>query len=111
LSIPATIGAKYQFNLSHIIRPYALAGPTLVGISEARNDGIGAKHALSKGITTSVGAAFLLDWISGGNTWNLYQDFGVKHFYLTVEYTKLTSISSPVDVSYSGMNAGFTYDF
>lgn len=111
LSVPATIGAKYQFNLSHIIRPYALAGPTLIGISEARNDGIGAKYALSKGITTSVGAAFLLDWISGNNTWNLYQDFGVKHFYLTVEYTKLTTISSPVDVSYSGLNAGFTYDF
>lgn len=111
LSIPVTLGLKYQFNLTHVIRPYAVAGPTLVGISENRNDGIGAKKALSKGLTTTVGAAILLDWISGGNTWNLYQDFGVKHYYLTVEYTKLTSISSPVDVSYSGLNAGFAFDF
>lgn len=111
LSVPLMVGAKYQFNLSHIIRPYAIASPTLIGLSEARNDGIGTKRALSKGFTTSVGAAFLLDWINGGNSWNLYQDFGVKHFYLTVEYTKLTTISSPVDVSYSGLNAGFTFDF
>ncbi|MFL5812510.1 MAG: hypothetical protein ACJ763_02945 [Bdellovibrionia bacterium] len=111
LSIPVTLGVKYQFNLSHIIRPYAVAAPTLVGISENRNDGISAKKALSKGLTTTVGAAFLLDWISGGNSWNLYQDFGIKHYYLTVEYTKLTTISSPVDVSYSGLNAGFAFDF
>lgn len=110
LSVPLMVGAKYQFNLGHFVRPYALAGPTLVGMSEARNDGIGAKKALSKGITTTVGAAFLLDWISGEHTWNLYQDFGVKHFYLTLDYTKLTTISSPVDVSYSGLNAGFAFD-
>jgi hypothetical protein len=111
ISIPVTLGVKYQFNLSHIIRPYAVAAPTLIAISENRNDGISAKKALSKGITTTVGAAILLDWMSGGNSWNLYQDFGIKHYYLTVEYTKLTSIASPVDVSYSGMNAGFAFDF
>jgi hypothetical protein len=111
ISIPVTLGVKYQFNLSHIIRPYAVAAPTLIGISENRNDGISAKKALSKALTTTVGAAFLLDWISGGNSWNLYQDFGIKHYYLTVEYTKLTTLSSPVDVSYSGLNAGFAFDF
>jgi hypothetical protein len=111
LSVPATIGAKYQFNLSYIIRPYAIVGPTLVGVEELRNDGYGAKKAVSKGLTTTAGAAILLDWMNADNTWNLYQDFSVKHYYLTVEYTKLTTVSSPVDVSYSGLTAGFQFDF
>jgi hypothetical protein len=110
LSIPVMVGAKYQFNFSHYIRPYAVIGPTLIGMSENRNDNVSARKALSKGLTTSVGGAVLLDWINGDNSWNLYQDFGVKHYYLTVEYTKLTSFSSPVDVSYSGVTAGFAFD-
>jgi hypothetical protein len=111
LSVPVMIGAKYQFNLGHIIRPYAIVGPTLIGVSENRNDGIGAKKALSKGLTTTAGAAFLLDWINASNSWNLYQDFSIKHYYLTVEYTKLTTLSSPIEVSYSGLSAGFAFDF
>ena len=111
ISIPVTLGPKVQLNMSKYFRPYAIVGVTAIGMAENRNDGVGSRRALSKGVTTTGGAAIPMDWLSGGNSWDLYQDFSIKHYYFTVEYTKLTSIASPVDVSYSGVDMGFTFDF
>lgn len=111
ISMPASIEAKYQFNLLKWLRPYAMIGPTVVGMTENRNDGVSAKKALSKGITMSFGGAILADWISDENAWDLYQDFSIKHIYLTVDYTRINSISSNISISNSGIFAGVTFEF
>lgn len=111
ITIPVAVQAKYQFNLLKWLRPYGMIGPTYVGMSENRNDGIGAQKALSKGITFSIGGAILMDWLSDSSAWDLYQDFSIKHVYLTVDYTRINSVSSPVSISNSGIYGGVSFEF
>lgn len=111
IDVPVSLGVKYQINWGKYFVPFVEVAPTVIGMAENRNDGIGSKKALSKGVTTSAGFGILLDWITRSNTWNVYQDFNVKHYYLTAEYSKLTTFSSPIDVSFSGVDVGVTFEF
>ncbi len=110
-TIPVTIGANYRFNLFRILRPYVFVGPSLIGFVESRDDDRPSKTGYSTALNTSFGVALLLDWISQDSAWNYYQDFGVKHYYLTVEYQKLTPITGIVNVASSGIYAGFLFEF
>jgi hypothetical protein len=111
LSYPFTGGLSYRFNLLRILRPYIQAGPTIIGYNEMRFDHRKGHRGYSTGYTIDGGVNLKLDWLSKELSWDLYQEAGVKQYYLTVDYVKLVTVAGPVDFDVSGFSVGFTYEF
>ncbi len=111
LAIPVSAGADYRFTVSKWVCPYVLVAPTVIGFTENRDDGISGHHGFSKAFTTSLGVNILMDFLSNNAAWDLYSDDGIKHTYLSVEYTKLTTIASNVNFNFSGLDLGITFEF
>jgi hypothetical protein len=109
--LPATIGLSYRFNLLRVVRPFVTAGPTLVGMYEVRSDGHGNHAADARAITFTGGASILLDWLSSEASWDLYKEAGVQHYYLTVEFDRVSSFGSDVSYNSSAVLAGLTFEF
>jgi hypothetical protein len=110
-AIPVTVGLNYRFNLLRILRPFVMAGPSLIGFYETRSDEQGSHYASSRAYYVSGGVSILLDWLSREASWELYAEHKIQHFYLTVQYDRLTSFSSPVDFVASGVFGGLTFEF
>lgn len=111
LTLPAYIGVNYRFNLFRIVRPYVQFTPTLIGYREGRNDTNTARAGISKGAIASGGINILLDWVSERSSWDLYDSVGVKHYYLTIDYSRMMSFASAISFTYSGVSAGMTMEF
>jgi hypothetical protein len=110
-TLPVTLGLDYRFNLFHYLRPYIMAGPTVIGYVELRNDPINGNRGNSRGLFVSVGTAIMLDWIFGSNTWSMYTNYGFKHTYLTIDYTRLNTFSGDISFDLSGFYAGMTFEY
>jgi hypothetical protein len=110
-TLPVMAGLSYRFNLLRILRPYVMAGPTLIGYVEMRNDSKEGNRGYSTGVYFSGGVSILLDWISKTSSWELYSNEGVKHYYLTIDYSRLSTLSGDVSVAVSGVYAGLTFEF
>ncbi|MCC7442329.1 MAG: hypothetical protein IT285_11885 [Bdellovibrionales bacterium] len=111
VSFPALIGVNYRMNLFRVIRPFAMVAPSAIAYLERRSDRSSSHRGLSFGLHVSAGASIPLDGLSKSMTWDLYQDMGVKHTYLTVEYVRLTPISGDVSFLVSGIYSGLTFEF
>ena len=110
-TIPVAVGLSYRFNLMRILRPYIWLGPAMMGYIENRSDDQKGTRGFSRGFVVSSGVALMLDWILPGTSWDLYSELGVKHYYLTFDYTRFVSVGSDVLLSSSGFYAGFMYEF
>ena len=110
-TIPLFVGLNYRFNLFRYLRPYVQAGPTAVLFIESRSDKVSGNRNISNGLLLSAGVNILLDWIDKSSTWSLYETGGVKHFYLTVDYSRLSTIGGDVRMTASGLALGLTYEF
>jgi hypothetical protein len=110
-AVPIMVALNYRFNLFRILRPYVMLGPTLIGYLESRNDSVASNRGHSQGFTTSLGVSILMDWLSRGSSWNLYEDFAVKHYYLTLDYTQLVPLTGDVSFAFRGVSAGLTFEY
>ncbi|HAR42552.1 MAG TPA: hypothetical protein DCS07_07970 [Bdellovibrionales bacterium] len=110
-TLPVTLAVNYRFNLLRILRPFIAAGPSLIGYMETRSDTKSGHRGYSTGLWVSGGVALLLDWLSAGSTWNLYAEHNVKHYYLTVEYSRMSRLSGAIDFANSGIYAGLTFEY
>lgn len=110
-TVPMMVGLNYRFNLLRVLRPYVMAAPTLIGYWETRNDNKDAYKGYSKGMYFAGGVSVLMDWFSASSAWNYYADYGVKHYYLTVEYSKLTSLQSELEIGSSGITVGLLFEY
>lgn len=110
-TLPLMAGVDYRFNLLRYLRPFVMVGPTLIYYTEKRSDDRESFSGYSKGVFFSGGVSILLDWINGASSWDLYTEHGVKHYYLTVDYSRLSTFSGVVSVAVSGINAGLTFEF
>ena len=86
--VPATVGVNYRFNLLRLFRPYLFVGASEIGFLEMRTDQVAGNRGHSEGYILSAGVSILLDWISRSETWDLYGTFGIKHYYLSIDYTR-----------------------
>jgi hypothetical protein len=111
VEIPVTVGLNYRFNLARILRPFVMAGPTLIGYIESRDDQVSGNRGTSRGLLVVGGVSIFLNWLAPGSTWDLYAQHGVKHYYLTIDYSRLTTFQGAVDFQVSGLSAGLTYEF
>lgn len=110
-TVPITLGVNYRFNLFRYFRPFAMAGVTGVGFYEDRNDGGPTHTADSRGLYFSGGVNILMDWVSKSASWDLYAEHGIQHYYLTVDYSHVQTVSGDVSFNVSGVYAGFTFEF
>ena len=111
ITIPTMVGVNYRMNLFRVLRPYVQVAPTAIGYIEMRSDDVSGNHGYSKGLSYGGGANLILDWISSSFSWDLYRELGVKHYYLTVDYTKTNTYGGDLQFSVSSLSAGFTYEF
>ena len=111
ITAPVSIGVNYRFNLLRYLRPFVQASPTYIAYLETRSDGRGDIRGKSTGLQIGGGANLLLDNFSKSLSWELYDEFGVKHYYLTVDYTKLSTIAGDVKFDASTLSLGLTYEF
>jgi hypothetical protein len=111
ITLPVSLGVNYRLNLLHYLRPYVQASAVVVGYTELRSDGREDLRGRSTGFQFSGGANILLDSLFKKASWNLYESYTVKHYYLTVDYTKLATVAGDIDFDASTMSVGFTYEF
>jgi len=110
-SIPVSVGLEYQFNLAHYLRPFVSIEPTIIGYLETRDDGARGSGGAVYGLHYQGGVSLLLDWMSSSGSWNLYAEYGIKHFYLTAEYTQLSTLGGDVSYNENGIFAGLTFEY
>ncbi len=108
-TVPVTLALNYRMNLARVLRPFILAGPSMIGYSEMRNDGGATKWGRSLGFYVSTGLSFSLDGLR--SAWDLYSSFGVQHYYFSVDYSRLVTVLGDVNIGISGWNAGFTFEY
>ncbi len=111
ITIPVSVGLIYRFNLPRIIRPYAMVAPTLTAYGEYRDDNKGSKTGYSTGILFSGGINLEVDRLFKELAWDLYADYGIKKFYLTIDYSKLTTASGLISFDRSVVSLGMTYEY
>jgi hypothetical protein len=110
LVLPASIGLNYRFNLAKYVRPYVQAAPTAIGYLESRSDGKAGHRGFSTGLALGGGLNILMDFIQPGSAWELYEEHAIKHYYLTVDYTRLSTISGDVRFSINAVSLGMTFE-
>ncbi len=110
-SLPAVLGVNYRFNLFRFLRPYFMLGATSVGYVEMRNDAVEGSRGHSEGYFLSSGVSILLDWFSKTGSWDLYSSFGIKHYYLTIDYTRISTFTGSLNYNVNGIVSGFTFEY
>ncbi|MEK6704244.1 MAG: hypothetical protein AABZ06_00485 [Bdellovibrionota bacterium] len=110
-SVPLTAALDYRLNLFRVFRPFILAGPTVISYFESRNDSVSGHRGRSTGLLFSGGVAVLLDWFSKSSAWDLYAEHSVKHYYMTLEYNRISPLSGGVRFAVSGIYAGLTFEY
>ncbi len=110
-AIPVTAGLNYRLNFFRLIRPYIMVAPTLIGFLEARNDNESGHRGISKGLFFDGGAAILLDWMSKSMDYDRNAALGIHHTYITVDYTRISTLGSTVSFSLSSLSLGLTFEY
>jgi hypothetical protein len=111
LMLPTAFPVTLRMNILHFVRPYAFAGPSMVGYWEMRSDDRSGSRGYSFGYVAGGGVAILLDWMSYSSAWSLYDSFGIKRSYLVAEFVNSNTLSGPVSIESSGIYAGFAFEF
>lgn len=105
-----TGGLTLHINAAKYVRPYASGGPTVMVFQETRDDGQQGGRGHAFGAYFAGGVNFLLDYVSRDATWQLYDVYGIKHYYFTVEYSRIQGLGGSVTLNTSGVMAGFTFE-
>lgn len=108
---PVWVGLDYRFNLFKYVRPFVMAGPMALVWFESRDDDQPGFRGVSKSFYASGGVSILLDWISPSQAWDLYMEHGIHHYYLTLDYSKITTFASTVNFDVSTFNIGLAFEF
>ncbi|MBX9768973.1 MAG: hypothetical protein K2X47_16990 [Bdellovibrionales bacterium] len=109
---PNSLSAIYrlQFFDRQIIVPYASAGVDYFGILETRDDGGSTRFGGGSGIHFGGGASIQLDFLSRESMFELDQEFGINHIYLTIDYKYIQGFSS-FDVTQNLLSGGILAEF
>lgn len=111
MTVPVYMGASYRFHLLRYLRPYVQVAPAAIGYMETRTDGKKAHRGYSTGMHMAGGINILLDFFSKRETWDLYDSWRIKHYYLTLDYSRLSSFSGSVEFDVASYSAGLTFEF
>ena len=107
--LPLSLGLAYHLSIWSLLQPYARLAYTQFLYSERRNDGGPAVSGGSRGTTLVVGLALSLDAISHQDHTANYQNYGINHVYLTLDYARERSFSGPVSFNMDLISLGITF--
>lgn len=110
LTVPVSLGGTLRVNTLKYLRPHITGGPSLIYYNESRTDGVKGNQGYSYGALVTGGVNLMLDWISRSAAWDLYESAGVKHYYLSLDYSYLHTFSGDVNFSNSAIYAGITFE-
>jgi hypothetical protein len=110
VTLPASVGAVYRFNLLRFARPYIKAGGAIVGYAESRSDDRGTLWGNSRGYLVGAGVAFPLDFLDSVGSWSMYEAHGVRRNCLTIDYQRLETFSGALDFTISGFSLGLLFE-
>lgn len=110
-TIPASLALNVKFNVLKYVRPYVNIGPTTIYYLEKRKDTSNTAKGVSFSLLTSVGVAFLMDWISPQNTWDIYATHSIQHIYLTLDYSRYIPVKGDVNYNVSGFTGGIAFEY
>jgi hypothetical protein len=111
ITIPLHVGGRFTLTLGKYVQPYAAVGPLAVAYLESRTDNKSDKWGRSFGYMGQLGANILLDDLTPEFLWDLYAGLGVRHYYVTLDYTRIATPNSDVDFDSNLVSLGFTYEF
>lgn len=111
LVIPMNIGINYRMNLLRYVQPFAMIGGSGVGMIEIRGDSNPNRWLPTFGLYYSGGVNLLLDWMSQGMSWELYDVFRVKHTYLTGQFSGIQTFTGDIRVSSQVVYLGLTFEY
>lgn len=110
-TVPVQVALDYRFNLFKYVRPYGQIGPGAIIFIENRSDSIPGHHGYSKTMTASAGINFLMDDLFPKESWDAYTAYTTKHYYITLDYTKVTTVASVVHFDLETWGLGVTHEF
>ena len=111
MTFPALAGMNLRLNLMRWVRPYIQGGLGAVVFAETRSDSGKDKRGYSRVVHGTAGINILLDPIFPRETWDVYEGYSTKHYYLTLDYTTLKTISGNVNFQTSTIGVGVTHEF
>ena len=111
ISFPSALGVNYRFNLLKYVRPYVQLGGAAFGYLEYRTDGQSNSRGYATGTLVSGGANILLNPVFRALGWELYDQYGIHHYYLTFDLSKYSAPNGEIDVSATIFSVGMTYEF
>jgi len=111
LFMPVFLTATYRFNLLRVVRPFVQAGAGLNYFREWREDSGQSLQGYSRALMFTGGVAVNLDFLMNRSGWGLYEELGIQHSYLTIDYTRYRHLSGDLSMQASGIQAGLTYEF
>lgn len=111
LVIPMNLGINYRMNLLRYVQPFAMIGGSGVGMIEVRGDSNPNRWLPTFGLYYSGGVNLLLDWMSQGMTWELYDVFRIKHTYITGQFSGIQTFTGDVRVSSQVVYLGLTFEY
>lgn len=112
-TLPVSLGLNYRLNLLRYVRPYVQGAGLTTFYRENRTDEQGGNQGMSFGMAFGGGLNLLMDWVSAESTWAFYRTFGVKHYYLTLDYTRTTTfaMSKRVNFAANTISLGLTFEY
>jgi hypothetical protein len=111
LFLPVMLTANYRLNLLRVVRPFIQAGAGINYFREWRDDGGESLQGYSRAMMVTGGLAINLDYLMSASGWSLYEERGIQHSYLTIDYTQYRHLSGDLSMQASGIQAGLTYEF
>ena len=110
---PSSVSAIYrvQFFDRQILVPYGTAGVDYFGILETRDDGGSTKLGGGGGFHIGAGASIQLDFLSKQSMFDLDQEFGINHIYLTVDFKYINGLSSAFNITQNLLSGGILAEF
>lgn len=111
LTFPLSLGGVYRFHLLKFLRPFVYAGANFIPYFETRSDSQDGHRGFSLAAELRGGLSFMLDFLSDQSAWNLYDEQGIKHFYLTVDYIRQLPLTGDVSFEVSGLFIGFMAEY
>lgn len=95
-TVPAFLGVTARLNALKYVRPYVSVGAGGMLFWETRDDDKDATRVYTLGMMGSGGVNILLDGLSDRASWTLYDNIGIKHYYLNLDFTYLNVTKGPV---------------
>jgi hypothetical protein len=107
----ASLNYKLRFSDTQLFIPYAEFGAGYFTFLEYRNDGNKKTFGGAPIASVAGGLLFSLSALNKVHAAEMYEDYGVKHLWLDLQFRRILGLSTRKDFSSNMLSAGFGFAF